>query len=59
MAAQRMLFLIMASLVAAGIYLSGYTTVHWILYLPAIGLGFAGITGICPGMVLLKKIGFA
>jgi len=58
MSAQRMLFLMMAILISAGIYLSGYNTVHWLLYLPAAALLFAAITGICPGLMLFKKLGF-
>lgn len=58
MTAQRMLFLVMAILISAGIYLSGYKSVHWLLYLPAAALLFAAITGICPGLMLFKKLGF-
>lgn len=58
MTAQRMLFLTMALLVFAGIWLTGYRTVHWLLYIPAAALLFAAITGICPGLILYKKIGF-
>ncbi len=58
MTAQRMLFLVMAILISAGIYLSGYKSVHWLLYIPAAALLFAAITGICPGMMLFKKMGF-
>lgn len=58
MTAQRMLFLTMAILIALGIYLSGYQTVHWVLYIPAAALFFAAITGVCPGLMLYKKLGF-
>ncbi len=58
MTAQRMLFLTMAILISIGIYLSGYQSVHWLLYIPAAALLFAAITGICPGMALFKKLGF-
>lgn len=58
MTAQRMLFLTMALLISAGIYLSGYQTVHWLLYVPAVMLLFAAVTGICPGLMLFKKLGF-
>lgn len=58
MTAQRMLFLSMAILISLGIYLTGYTSVHWVLYIPAAALFFAAITGICPGLMLFKKLGF-
>ncbi len=58
MSAQRMLFLVMAIIIAAGIYLSGYQSVHWLLYIPAAALLFAAISGICPGLMLFKKLGF-
>ncbi len=58
MTAIRMFLLVMSALVASGIYLSGYNSVHWLLYIPAIGLAFAGITGTCPSIMLFKKLGF-
>lgn len=57
MTAQRMLFFTVALLLGAGIYLSDWNQVHWLLYLPTIMLVFAGITGICPGLLLYKKLG--
>lgn len=58
MSAMRMLFLTMAVLILVGIYLSGWQTVHWFLYVPVAALLFAFITGICPGMKLYQKLGF-
>ena len=58
MTAIRMFLLLMSILVAVGIYLTGYKSVHWLLYLPAIGLVFAGIVGTCPSIMLFKKLGF-
>jgi len=58
MSAQRMLFFTVAALLGAGIWLSGWDQVHWLLYLPTVMLVFAGLTGICPGLILFKKIGF-
>jgi len=58
MSAIRMLFIVMSLVIFAGIWLSGYQTVHWLLYIPAIALAFAGITGICPGFMMFKKLGF-
>lgn len=58
MSAQRMLFFTVAALLGAGIWLSGWQQVHWMLYLPTVMLVFAGLTGICPGLMLYKKVGF-
>ena len=55
--ALRVLFLIFAALVLAGIYLTGFDKAHWLLYLPVAFLAFAGATGICPGLITLKKLG--
>lgn len=58
MSAIRMLFIIVALVIAAGIWLTGYDRVHWLLYLPPAFLLFAGVTGICPGYIILSKLGF-
>jgi ABC-type polysaccharide/polyol phosphate export permease len=53
---MRTLFLMIAVLIWVGIWLSGYDTVHWILYLPAAFLTFAAVTGICPGLHIFGKL---
>jgi len=53
-----MLFLMIAGLILLGIWLTGFNVVHWVLYLPVAALVFAGITGICPGYLIFKKLGF-
>ena len=58
MSAQRMVFLILATVILTGISLTGFTQAHWLLYVPVAGLLFAAITGICIGIALLKKLGF-
>ena len=58
MTAQQMVFLTVSMLLFAGIWLSGWTQVHWLLYVPASLAGFAGITGICPGLIIWQKLGF-
>ncbi|MGB5718916.1 MAG: DUF2892 domain-containing protein [Gammaproteobacteria bacterium] len=57
MSAIRMLFLMMAAFILLGIWLTGFGVVHWVLYLPVAALIFAGITGICPGYMIFKKLG--
>jgi hypothetical protein len=58
MSAIRMLFLMIAGLILLGIWLTGFNVVHWVLYIPAAALIFAGITGICPGYMIFQKLGF-
>ena len=58
MSALRMLFLLMAVLIVLGIWLTGFNVVHWLLYIPPAALAFAGITGICPGLKIFRKLGF-
>jgi len=53
-----MLFLSIATIIFAGIWLTGFDRVHWILYLPPAFLAFAGISGICPGLIFWRKLGF-
>ena len=58
MSAIRMLFLFMAAFISLGIWLTGINNVHWLLYIPPVALLFAGVTGICPGYMIFKKLGF-
>lgn len=58
MSAQRILFFTIALLIGSGIALSGWEEVHWFLYVPTVMLIFAGLTGICPGLMVFKKLGF-
>jgi hypothetical protein len=57
MSALRVLFLVIAAVILLGIWLTGFGVAHWVLYLPAAFLAFAGITGICPGLIILTKLG--
>ncbi len=54
----RAQFISTALVILIGIWLTGFGKVHWFLYVPVVALSFAGITGICPGLMLWKKIGF-
>jgi hypothetical protein len=58
MSAIRMLFIFMAAFISLGIWLTGVNQVHWLLYIPPVALLFAGVTGICPGYVIFRKLGF-
>ncbi|MBT4287297.1 MAG: DUF2892 domain-containing protein [Deltaproteobacteria bacterium] len=57
MSAIRAQFFLLAILILVGIWLTGFDAVHWFLYLPAAALIFAGVTGICPGLIIFKKLG--
>ena len=54
--AMRLFFLVITALIGLGIWLSGFKTVHWFLYVPPALLLMAAITGICPGMFVTRKI---
>lgn len=57
MTAIRMQFISIAAVVFTGIALTGFDKVHWFLYFPVVGLLFAGLTGICPGLTFWRKAG--
>lgn len=58
MTANRMLYLSFAIILLIGIGLSGFTQVHWLLYVPVIFAGFAGLSGFCINLWIWKKLGF-
>ncbi len=39
-----------------GIYFTGFDMVHWLIYVPAFFALFAFLTGLCPGMLLIRSI---
>jgi len=53
---MRLFFAVSGSIIWLGIWLSGFSAVHWLLYVPACFFAFAVITGICPGMIVSKLI---
>ncbi|MCW8956647.1 MAG: hypothetical protein OQL09_07170 [Gammaproteobacteria bacterium] len=56
--ANRMLYLSFSLLMLAGVWLTGFETAHWLLYVPIVFSGFAGISGFCVNLWLWKKLGF-
>ena len=54
--AMRFFFLGAGIILWLGIYLTGFDTVHILLYFPAIFFIFAAVTGICPGIILSKML---
>jgi hypothetical protein len=53
---MRVWFALFAVLPWAGIFLSGFANIHWLLYIPRAGLTFAAITGICPSQIATNKM---
>jgi hypothetical protein len=54
--AMRFFFVVSGSTIWAGIWLTGFSTAHWLLYIPAISFVFAAATGICPGMIVSNML---
>jgi hypothetical protein len=49
---MRFFFLVASTWLWLGIWLTGFTTIHWIIYIPAVFFLFAAATGICPGIII-------
>ena len=47
---------VIASMILVGIFLTGFSVVHWFLYLPVAFLYFSAVTGFCPGMMVGKML---
>ena len=58
MTATRMLYLSFSLIMLIGVWLTGFSTVHWLLYIPIIFSAFAGISGFCVNLWFWKKLGF-
>ncbi len=54
--AARVFFLIISLTIWLGIWLTGFGIAHWVLYIPAIFLLFAAVTGYCPGMIITRTL---
>ena len=52
--AVRFFFLVVSSVIWLGIWQTGFATAHWLLYVPAVFLAFAAVTGICPGLIISR-----
>lgn len=51
---MRFFVLTTGSVILAGVWLTGFSTVHWLLYVPVVFLFFAAVTGICPGLIFSR-----
>lgn len=54
--AMRFFFLIASTWLWLGIWLTGFATIHWIVYIPAVFFLFAATTGICPGIIISNAL---
>ena len=54
--AMRFFFLFSGTVIWLGIWLTGFSIVHWLLYVPAAFFYFAAITGICPGLIISRLL---
>ncbi len=52
----RIWYAIMAAILWTGIYFTGFSTVSWMFYLPAVGLTVASIIGVCPTVIAALKL---
>ena len=53
---MRVWFAFVGILLWLGIYLTGFSKVSWLLYLPAAGFIFSAITGICLSLTTISKM---
>jgi hypothetical protein len=53
---MRIWFAFMGTLLWTGIYLTGFSNVHWLIYVPAAGFFFAASIGICPSQIAIFKM---
>ncbi|OGU74847.1 MAG: hypothetical protein A2V93_05560 [Ignavibacteria bacterium RBG_16_34_14] len=53
---MRVWFGFFGALIWVGMYLTGFSNIHWLLYVPAAGMVFAAVTGICPSQIAVFKI---
>ena len=54
--AIRLFFAVVASVILLGVWLTGFNTVHWLLYVPVAAFYFAALTGFCPGLIFTRMI---
>jgi len=55
--ANRMLYLSFSMIMLTGVWLTGFETVHWLLYIPIVFSAFAGISGFCVNLWFWKSLG--
>jgi hypothetical protein len=55
-ATMRVFLALSGAMIWLGIWLTGFSQTHWLLYLPAIGFSLAAMTGLCPGMMIARRL---
>lgn len=50
----RLFLFVVGSVIWGGIALTGFSVVHWLLFVPAVFLPLAALTGFCPGMIISR-----
>lgn len=50
----RLFLFVVSSVIWGGIALTGFDVVHWLLYVPAVFLLLAAVTGFCPGLIFSR-----
>ncbi|MEP6844926.1 MAG: hypothetical protein ABI861_02955 [Panacibacter sp.] len=53
---MRIWFALVGTILWTGIYLTGFSNVNWLLYVPAAGFIFAAITGLCLSLTAISKM---
>ena len=53
---MRFFFLVASAWLWLGIWLTGFATIHWVIYIPAVFFVFAATTGICPGLIISNAL---
>lgn len=54
--AMRFFFTVSATVIWLGILLTGLDVARWLLFIPAIFFPFAAVTGICPGLIISRRL---
>ena len=53
---MRFFFSIVSVILWLTIYLTGFNTIHWLIYIPAVFFVFAAVSGICPGIIISRML---
>jgi hypothetical protein len=53
---MRVWFALLGALLWAGIFLTGFSAVNWLLFFPAAGLTLASTIGFCPSQIAIGKL---
>lgn len=54
--AMRIWYAFFGLVIWLGIFLTGFSKVHWLMYIPGAGLIFAAITGFCPSQFAIFRL---